>query len=97
MMTSQEPPSPPISSRMDVSGKELRLALGSTMKVMRTRKTPRKERRGGRVKKIPWELCQPYWITDKLVIEYSEELFELFKTSDEDNDYVLGDILEELD
>ena len=49
------------------------------------------------MKKIPLELCQPYWITDKLIIEYSEELFELFKTSDEDNDYVLGDILEELD
>ena len=52
------------------------------------------------MKKIPWELCQPYWITDKQVIEYSEELFELFelfKSSDKDNDYVLGDILEELD
>jgi hypothetical protein len=32
-----------------------------------------------------------------LVIESSEELFELFKSSDKDNDYVLGDILEELD
>ena len=80
-----------------MSGKELRPVLGSTMKVMRTRNTQRKERRGGREKKIPWELFQPYWITDKLVIESSEELFELFKSSDKDNDYVLGDILEELD
>ena len=39
--------------------------------------------------KIPWELCQPYWKTDNLVIEYSEEVF--------DNEYVMGDILEELD
>ena len=46
------------------------------------------------VKRIPWELCQPYWITDNLVIDFHEELLE--KLSDEDI-YVLGDILEELD
>ena len=67
------------------------------MKVVRTRKTPRKERRGGRVKKIPWELCQPYWITDNLVIEYSEEVFEMFNIIDKDNEYVMRDMLEELD
>ena len=37
---------------------------------------------------------QPYWITDNLMIEFHEELLE--KLSDEDI-YVLGDILEELD
>ena len=69
-------------------------ALCSTMKILRTRKTPKKARRGGRVKTIPWELCQPYWITDNLVIEFHDELLE--QLSDKDM-YVLGDILEELD
>ena len=72
----------------------MRPALCSTMKILRTRKTPKKTRRGDRVKRIPWELCQPYWITDNLVIEIQDELLE--KLNDEDI-YVLGDILEELD
>ena len=46
------------------------------------------------MKTIPWELCQPYWITDNLVIEFHDELLE--QLSDKDM-CVLGDILEELD
>ena len=49
------------------------------------------------MKKIPWELCQTYWITDNLDIEYSEEVFEMFNIIDKDNEYVMGDMLEELD
>ena len=84
----QDPPSLPRSRRLIVSRKKVSPALCSTMKILRTRKTPKKARRGDRVKTIPWELCQPYWITDNLVIQFHDELLE--KLSD-------ADILEELD
>ena len=85
---SQDPPSLPRSRRLLVSREKVSPALCSTMKILRTRKTPKKARRGDRVKKIPWELCQPYWITDNLVIEFHDELLEQLSNKD---------ILEELD
>ena len=58
------------------------------------KKDSKEDTQGYRVRRIPWELCQPYWITDNLVIQFHDELLE--KLSDEDI-YVLGDILEEID
>ena len=54
------------------------LVCQNAIKVKGTRK---KCRRRGRVKRIPWELCEPNWITENLVIEHHEDLFELCKSN----------------